>query len=111
MADFEERLDVLLLRAKEIQAHKAADSYDDIFKHQHEADVWMNDAQIFYNNFLQEHPLGNRLYTILFHRGSNAFSEAVACMESIESDRAFVDKMNGIPSVSVPKYQARTLPE
>lgn len=33
MADFEERLDALLLRAKEIQAHKAADSYDDIFKH------------------------------------------------------------------------------
>ena len=47
MADFEERLDALLLRAKEIQAHKAADSYDDIFKHQHEADVWMNNAYYF----------------------------------------------------------------
>ena len=50
MADFEERLDALLLRAKEIQAHKAADSYDDIFKHQHEADVWMNNAQILDKN-------------------------------------------------------------
>lgn len=58
MADFEERLDALLLRAKEIQAHKAADSYDDIFKHQHEADVWMNNAQIFIIQFPTRTSLG-----------------------------------------------------
>ena len=76
MADFEERLDALLLRAKEIQAHKAADSYDDIFKHQHEADVWMNNAQIFYNNFLQEHPLGDRLYTMSFLIGKTVMGKS-----------------------------------
>ena len=35
----------------------------------------------------------------------------MTCLQSIQSDRAFVDKMNGIQSVSVPKYQAKTIPE
>ena len=32
-------------------------------------------------------------------------------MESISEDKDFINKMNGIATVEVPKYQAKTLPE
>lgn len=71
----------------------------------------MNDVQIFYDNYLKEHALGNRIKTHLFHRGLHAYDELIACLTSIKNDKNFVDKMNGIDKVEVPKYQARQLPE
>lgn len=68
-------------------------------------------ADIFYNNYLKEHPLGQRIKTILFHRSLDAYKDLVGCLESISKDNAFIDKMNGISTVEVPKYQAKTLPE
>lgn len=35
----------------------------------------------------------------------------VASLTSISKDRDFIDKMNGVEKVEVPKYQAKTLPE
>ena len=32
-------------------------------------------------------------------------------MESISKDRTFIDKINGVSTVNVPKYQAKSLPE
>lgn len=35
----------------------------------------------------------------------------MSALTSISKDRDFIDKMNGIDTVEVPKYQAKTLPE
>lgn len=107
MADFEEQLNLLL--------EKAAAIYSPVdlgfLGNDNAASKWMNDVQIFYDKYLKEHPLGQRMKTLLFHRSENAVGELMTCLQSIQSDREFVDKMNGIQSVSVPKYQAKTLPE
>lgn len=55
--------------------------------------------------------LGDRMKTILFHRNLDAYKNLVGCLESISKDQDFINKMNGISMVSVPKYQAKTLPE
>ena len=106
MAGFEEQLDLLLKRAADIyDPFKVSLVGSDI-----EDSKWMNDVQIFYDKYLKEHPFGQRMKTLLFHRTEKAVGELMSCLQSIQSDRAFVDKMNGIPTVNVPKYQADTLP-
>ena len=112
MADFEEQLNNLLNRAKTIKAPiNAAPIGININEYNQPSEVWINDVEIFYNNYLKEHPLGQRMKTILFHRTQNAFSDLVGCLESISRDHAFIDKMNGVSTVNVPKYQAKSLPE
>lgn len=105
MADFEEQLNLLL--------QEAADIYSPLgigfLENDNAASKWMNDVQIFNDKYLKEHPLGQRMKTLLFHRPNNAVGELMTCF--IQGDREFIDKMNGIQSVNVPKYQARTLPE
>jgi hypothetical protein len=107
MADFEEQLNLLL--------QEAADIYSPLgigfLENDNAASKWMNDVQIFNDKYLKEHPLGQRMKTLLFHRPNNAVGELMTCLQSIQGDREFIDKMNGIQSVNVPKYQARTLPE
>ena len=96
MADFEEQLNNLLNRAKTIKAPiNAAPIGININEYNQPSEVWINDVEIFYNNYLKEHPLGQRMKTILFHRTQNAFSDLVGCLESISRDHAFIDKMNG----------------
>ena len=97
MADFEERLERLIDRAE----RNFSDNNDS-------CDVWMNDVEIFYNKYLKEHPLKDRIHTLLFHR---KYKELAACLLSIQKDRDFVDKINGVPMVNVPKYKAKSLPE
>ncbi len=75
-------------------------------KKRHE--VWMNDVDIFYNKYLKEHPLGQKINTWLFHR---KYDQLVAALESISEDKDFINKMNGISTVEVPKYKAKMLPE
>ena len=75
-------------------------------KKRHE--VWMNDVDIFYNKYLKEHPLGQKIDTWLFHR---KYDQLVAALESISEDKDFINKMNGISTVEVPKYKAKMLPE
>mgnify|MGYP002591030856 FL=1 len=107
MADFEEQLNLLL--------QEAADIYSPLgigfLGNDNAASKWMNDVQIFNDKYLKEHPFGQRMKTLLFHRPDNAVGELMTCLQSIQGDREFIDKMNGIQSVNVPKYQARTLPE
>lgn len=95
MNNFEEELEQLINRAKEndIPINK---------------EVWMNDVEIFDNKYLKEHPLKNRIKSLLFHR---KYEELVACLISIQDDREFIDKMNGIQKVTVPKYQAKGISE
>lgn len=109
---FEEELEELIKRAENIKApistapsNMSRDEYNKF------REIWMNDVQIFYDNYLKDHALGDRIRTLLFHRASGAFGELVAALTSVSKDRKFIDKMNGIQEVSVPKYQARTIPE
>lgn len=112
MADFEEQLNDLLNRAKTIKAPiNAAPIGININEYNQPSEVWINDVEIFYNNYLKEHPLGQRMKTLLFHRSLNTFNDLVSCLESISKDRTFIDKINGVSTVNVPKYQAKSLPE
>ena len=111
MEDFEGQLDKLLSRAKEIRGPVDMTNLSSISYYEREANIWINNVEIFYNKYLKSHALGDRIKSILFHRNGKAFGDLVACLESIKGDREFIDKMNGIQSVNVPKYQARTLPE
>lgn len=112
MVTFEEQLDSLLEQTKTIKSPiNAAPLGTDINEYNHPSEVWVNDVEIFYNNYLKEHPLGERIKTILFHRQLRAYNDLKVCLESIRKDQEFIDKMNGISTVNVPKYQAKTLPE
>lgn len=69
MATFEEQLNNLLERTHSIKSPiNAAAIGTDINEYNRPSEVWINDVEIFYNNYLKEHPLGDRMKTILFHR-------------------------------------------
>mgnify|MGYP001293149257 FL=1 len=110
---FEEELNALVQRTKITDENPSGTaSYETINriisekKKRHE--VWMNDVDIFYNKYLKEHPLGQKIDTWLFHR---KYDQLVAALESISGDKDFINKMNGISTVEVPKYKAKMLPE
>lgn len=109
MSEFEKKLMELLERAKTISPPTQV-SYDgeSIAEHNMPANVWMDDVRIFCAKYLSEHPLYSSMESLLFHR---SFSRLVASLTSISKDRDFIDKMNGVEKVEVPKYQAKTLPE
>ena len=107
MSTFEEQLDGLLSRTKSITPYNRMHSAEENCP----ANKWMNDVQIFSSEYLKNHPLKGRIDSLLFHRSSGCFEELNACLESIKTDSKFVDKMNGVSSVSVPRYQANMLPE
>ena len=44
---------------------------------------WINDVDIFNQKYLKEHPLHERIKTIIFHRRQNAIMELVSCLKSI----------------------------
>ena len=112
LTPFERELNELLKRAKNIKSpintslsDTSRDEYNKSSK------VWMNDVQIFYNNYLKDHALGDRISTLLFHRGRDAYGELVAALTSVSKDRKFIDKMDGVQEVSVPKYKAKSMPK
>lgn len=109
MGAFERELTDLLERAQNISPPTQV-SYDgeSIAEHNMPANVWMDDVRIFRAKYLSEHPLYSSMESLLFHR---SFSRLVASLTSISKDRGFIDKMNGVEKVEVPKYQAKTLPE
>lgn len=110
MATFEEQLNDLLERTKSIKSPiNAAGLGTNINEYNRPSEIWVNDVEIFYNQYLKEHPLGSRMKTILFHRTLDAYSQLITCLESIKNDQVFIDKMNGIATETVP--QAKTLPE
>lgn len=97
MATFEEQLNNLLERTHSIKSPiNAAAIGTDINEYNRPSEVWINDVEIFYNNYLKEHPLGDRMKTILFHRNLDAYKNLVGCLESISKDQDFINKMNGI---------------
>lgn len=91
---FEEELNALVQRTKANDENPSRTaSYETINrtlnenKKRHE--VWMNDVDIFYNKYLKEHPLGQKIDTWLFHR---KYDQLVAALESISEDKDFINK-------------------
>ena len=112
LTPFEKELNEILERAKSIKApintvppNMSKDEYN------RPSEIWMDDVQILYSNYLKEHPLGDRIKTLLFHRGLGAYGELVAALTSVSKDKKFIDKVNGTQEVLVPKYQANSIPE
>ena len=91
MADFEEQLNLLL--------QEAADIYSPLgigfLENDNAASKWMNDVQIFNDKYLKEHPLGQRMKTLLFHRPNNAVGELMTCLQSIQGDRELSGATSG----------------
>lgn len=107
--NFEEQLNSLLERTKNIKSPiNAAPLGTNISEYNAPSNIWMDDVQIFYSNYLKNHALGERINTLLFHR---KYNELVSALTSVSNDRQFIDKINGVSQVSVAKYQAKMIPE
>ena len=62
MTDFETQLNELLERTKNIKSPiNAAPLGININEYNKPSEVWMNDVQIFYENYLKDHALGERI--------------------------------------------------
>ena len=89
MADFEEQLNLLL--------EKAAAIYSPVdlgfLGNDNAASKWMNDVQIFYDKYLKEHPLGQRMKTLLFHRSENAVGDACTGSNPRTIDPATMERL------------------
>lgn len=109
---FEDELNKLINESEDIKRPtNVSTPSQSMHEHNRPSEIWMNDVQIFYNKYLKEHALGNRISSLLFHRSQGAFDEIRACLISISKDNDFIDKCNGTTTSVVPTYQAKTLPE
>ena len=85
MMNFEEQLSSLLERAKNIKSPiNAASLGTNINEYNAPSNIWMDDVQIFYENYLKNHALSNRIETLLFHR---RYNELVSALTSVSKDK------------------------
>ena len=108
MSKFEKKLADLLERTNSLSKPNRMKTDSQGKEQNLQANIWMDDVQTFYSTYLRSHPLSSRIGTLLLQR---KFDELVAALTSISKDEAFIDKMNGVEKVEVPKYQAKPLPE
>ena len=109
MSEFEKRLTELLERTKTISPPTQVSYHgESIVEQNMPANVWIDDVRIFHSKYLKGHALYSDMETLLIHR---KYSRLVSALTSISKDKDFIDKMNGVEKVKVPKYQAKTLPE
>ena len=108
-SEFEKKLNELLERAANLQLpfNKTVSVDRRIHECQQKQSVWMNDVEIFYNKYLKEHPLADRIKTLLFHR---KYDEIVACLQSVQKDREYIDQVNGVEKIAVPAYKVKGMP-
>lgn len=111
MGQFESELNDILEKAESIKKPINVGAIDtNILEYNRPSEDWINDVEIFYNKYLKQHALANRMHTLLFHRSNDCFSQLVSCLKSIANDKEFIDIQNGIVKKMVPAYQAKTLP-
>lgn len=112
LTQFERELDELIDRSNGIKAPiNASTGGISIDDYNAPAEEWMNDVKIFHDRYLKEHPLSNQMESLLFSRRLGAFKELISCLKSIRKDTDFINKINGIETIKVPAYKARSLPE
>lgn len=113
MNQFEKEMNDLIERTKTINtpSNFLSPKYRNFEEQNGPSNIWINDFEIFYNKYLTEHSLSKRISNILFHRNFDAYVQLKNCLDSISRDSDFIDKMNGMQQVTVPKYQAKSLPQ
>lgn len=108
MSQFEKELSALLDRTKTIKRPiNTAPINIDITEYNKPSTEWMYDVEIFYDKYLKEHPLGDKINSLLSRRGLNDYSELVACLKSISRDKTFLDKMKGDSAEKMPSFNTR----
>lgn len=109
MTRFEQQLYSLLERTKSIKRPiNSAPIGTSIAEHNRPSQEWINDVQIFHGRYLKDHPLYQRMNTILFHRNIDAYNDLVSCLTSVSKDQEFIDKMRGLEMKTIPAYQAKS---
>lgn len=113
MSQFEKEMSDLIERTKSINypSNFLSPKYKSFEEQNGPSNIWVNDFEIFYNKYLKTHALSKRISNILFSRNINAYEQLKNCLDSISRDSDFIDKMNGVKQISVPKYQAKSLPQ
>ena len=111
-SQFEIELNDLLERAKNIKKPiNCASIGTDISEHNQPSEDWINDVEIFYNKYLKQHALADRIRRLLFYRSFDCFSQLRSCLESVARDKSYIDKMNGDEKKMASAYQGKILPE
>jgi len=91
LSPFEKALYSLLKRTKTTKSPINAASINvSISEYNKPSNVWINDFEIFYHKYLEDHPLAKRIETILFHRTHDAYNDLVAILESISKDTDYI---------------------
>lgn len=91
----EKQVSSLLQRAKDIQNMGTFNTfYASNSNYVNDVDIWINDVDIFYQRYLQNHPLRKRIQSLIFHRTKSCFQELISCLQSISRDNYFFDKEN-----------------
>lgn len=82
MSEFERELKKLLDRTETIKAPiNVAPFGVNIDKYNMDSEIWMNDVEIFYDKYLKDHALSERIKTLLIHR---EYNQIVACLKWIK---------------------------
>lgn len=93
MGAFERELTELLDRTKSIKPPiNAAPISVDIDEYNRPSEIWINDVEIFYNNYLTTHSLSDRIKRILDKRDLYAYNQLITCLESIRKDKFFIER-------------------
>ena len=110
MTDFRKELSALIRQGEKI--YSSFDGHN-FFGSSLDISQWMNDVQIFCDNYLKGYPLAQRMHSLLFHRRSDAVDvgELLSCLKSIQKDKRFIDNMSGISTVRSLSQKTKQLSE
>ena len=106
MSAFERMINDLLK-----QGEKYADSELGKGKLDGPTEEWLNDVDIFNQRYLKDHPLYNKISTLIIHRSNGVCKNIFSALKSVSKDKEFINQMNGIEKTMVENWQAKSIPE
>lgn len=63
-----------------------------VLENNKQSEIWINDVEIFFNNFLKDHPLAEQMKKIFSIRNLRAYSDLIAILESISRDKKYIEQ-------------------
>lgn len=101
---FDKELKELLDRTKNIKSPiNAAPISVNIDEYNKPSKDWINDFEIFYNRYLKEHSLGEKIKRILSQGSLDTYNELVSCLTSISKDEEYILHIRGQNKMEVVK--------